>query len=196
MISSCTAGRVYHCVVSRSMLIKTKNGIMFVQFVRNKNVKPKCVVRLSWQKKTNELVQWGKSSVLLFVLFYFILRISETRMKNTSLASRLAACEFHLWIFYSTDNKHCTNAMCSLFLQHTQKVSWVMYLNRMDECVCVPLFLSVLIAFSARFNCILFCIIFTSQPVNVEIMQPFLVRVAFCFLVLFTLYLSFCRSPL
>lgn len=50
------------------------------------------------------------------------------------LQSRLATCEFHLWISYSTDNEHCTNALSLsltlsfapiLWLWVDWKVSWV-----------------------------------------------------------------------
>lgn len=80
------------------------------------------------------------------------------------LQSRLATCEFHLWISYSTDNEHCTNAL-SLSLSHSLSLPFCgcgstersHESNRSVDCVQRPL-----------------ALLFASPAVEVEIMQSFL----------------------
>lgn len=98
----------------------------------------------------------------------------ETLTTNSTSASRLATCEFHLWISYSTDNEHCTNALSlSLVLMFifsiffwvvvNWKVSWV-------ESMCILCLAPV-------------SLLFASPAVEVEIMHSrcfiFVVVVAF-----------------
>lgn len=65
------------------------------------------------------------------------------------LQSRLATCEFHLWISYSTDNEHCTNA---LSLSHTLFRSHSVAVGRLKGLMSR---IGVWIAFSARLHCCL-----------------------------------------
>lgn len=121
-----------------SMLIKSKYGLYSFHIYENQNVKPPSCRRLANKRRPRKL---RKKKM--------VGKIGKHAEELHHLQSRLATCEFHLWISYSTDNEHCTNA---LSLSHTLFRSHSVAVGRLKGLMSR---IGVCIAFSARLHCCL-----------------------------------------